>query len=89
MLGEYGSIVQLLPMDAATVFWYRATAAGAIAGLIAGIGCNYLITFGAIPSVWFIHPGLVGLVANDKVLTPVFLLNRPINNIHVAQYINI
>lgn len=89
MLGEYGSIVQLLPMDAATVFWYRATAAGAIAGLIAGIGCNYLITFGAIPTVWDIHPGLVGLVVNVMVLTLVSLVTRPINKAHAAQYINI
>lgn len=89
LLGAYGSIVQLFPMVAATFFWYRATAAGAICGLIAGIACNYLITFGAIPSIWDIHPGLIGLVVNAVVLILVSLISRPISRGHAEQFINI
>jgi len=89
LLGAYGSIVQLLPIVAATFFWYRATVAGAISGLVSGVACNYLISFGVIPEFWDIHPGLVGLVVNISVFVVVSLMTKPMDREHAAQYIEI
>jgi len=89
LLGAYGSIVQLLPLVAATFFWYGATVAGAISGLVSGITCNYLITFGVIPAFWDIHPGVLGLVVNISVFVIVSLMTKPLDREHAVQYIEI
>ncbi len=86
LLGSYGAIVQLLPLAAATFFWPRATAPGAICGILAGVTFNYLIVLKVIPKLAGIHPGLQGLALNILVLVIVSLLTSPMEKKHVRQY---
>ncbi len=92
LLGAYGSIVQLLPLVVATFFWRRATSAGAISGLVAGVGFNYLISlnpYDVLPEFWGIHPGLVGLTVNVIVFFVVSILTKPMDQNHVRQFTEI
>jgi SSS family solute:Na+ symporter len=79
LLGAYGSIVQILPMAIAALYWKRATAAGVLAGFIAGVALNFLISLKVVPADWTLalHAGLWGLGANVLLLTTVSLLTRP------------
>lgn len=87
LLGAYGSIVQLLPLTAATFFWPRATKAGAICGILVGVIFNYLIVFKVVPALWNIHAGIQGLVLNFVVLIVVSLLTKPMDKEHVYRFI--
>jgi SSS family solute:Na+ symporter len=87
LLGAYGSIVQFLPLAAATFFWPRATKAGAICGLLAGVLYNYGIVLKFIPEYGDIHAGLQGLVLNFIVLIVVSLLTPPMKKEHVYRFI--
>jgi len=89
LLGAYGSIVQLLPLAAATFFWPRATKAGAICGILAGVLYNYAILFKIIPKFWDIHAGIQGLVLNFIVLIVVSLLTRPMDRVHVRKFVTL
>lgn len=89
LLGAYGAIVQFLPLTIATFFWPRATAAGAICGLLAGVIYNYLIVLKYIPEFWGIHSGIQGLVLNFIVLIVVSLLTKPMNKEHVQKFVNL
>ena len=87
LLGAYGSIVQFLPLAAATFFWPRATKAGAICGLLAGVLYNYGIVLKFIPAFGDIHAGLQGLALNFVVLIVVSLLTPPMDKEHVYRFI--
>jgi SSS family solute:Na+ symporter len=87
LLGAYGSIVQLLPLAAATFFWPRATRAGAICGILTGVIYNYLIVLNVIPKLWDIHAGIQGLVLNIIVLVVVSLITKPMDKEHVYRFI--
>jgi SSS family solute:Na+ symporter len=87
LLGAYGSIVQLLPLAAATFFWPRATKAGAICGILTGVIYNYLIVLKIIPKFWDIHAGIQGLVLNFVVLIVVSLITKPMDKKHVYRFI--
>ncbi len=89
LLGAYGSIVQLLPLVAATFFWPRATKAGAISGLLVGVLFNFGITLKIIPQLWGIHSGIQGLVLNFFVLIVVSLLTRPMDREHVYKFVRL
>ena len=89
LLGAYGSIVQLLPLAAATFFWPRATKAGAICGILTGVGYNYLIVLKIIPKLWGIHAGIQGLVLNIIVLVIVSLVTKPMNREHVMKFVTL
>ncbi len=89
LLGAYGSIVQLLPLAAATFFWPRATKAGAICGILAGVLYNYAIVLKIIPKFWDIHAGIQGLVLNFIVLIVVSLLTRPMDRVHVRKFVTL
>lgn len=89
LLGAYGSIVQFLPLVAATFFWPRATTAGAICGLLTGVVYNYAIVLKLIPGLWDIHPGIQGLVLNFTVLVSVSLLSKPMDRKHVMKFVNL
>ena len=89
LLGAYGSIVQLLPLVAATFFWPRATKAGAICGILVGVGYNYLIVLKVIPKLWDIHAGIQGLVLNIIVLVVVSLLTKPMEITHVRKFVTL
>jgi len=86
LLGAYGSIVQLLPLAAATFFWPRATRAGAICGILTGVIYNYLIVLNVIPKLWDIHAGIQGLVLNIIVLIFVSLATKPMDKKHVFRF---
>lgn len=87
LLGAYGSIVQFLPLAAATFFWPRATKAGAISGLLVGVLYNYGIVFKLIPAFGDIHAGIQGLVLNIVVLVVVSFLTRPMDRNHVRRFL--
>jgi SSS family solute:Na+ symporter len=89
LLGAYGSIVQLLPLAAATFFWPRATKAGAICGILAGVCYNYLIVLKVIPKFWDIHAGIQGLVLNIIVLVVVSLLTEAMDHAHVRRFVTL
>ncbi|MCG8605110.1 sodium:solute symporter family protein [bacterium] len=89
LLGAYGSIVQLFPLVVATFFWRRATGAGAVAGLVTGVGFNYLISLEIVPEFWDVHSGLIGLAANMAVFVVVSYLTQPMDREHVRQFVEI
>jgi SSS family solute:Na+ symporter len=89
LLGAYGSIVQLLPLTAATFFWPRATKAGAICGVLAGVAYNYLIVLKFIPKLWDIHAGIQGLVLNIVVLVAVSLLTERMDLDHTRKFVTL
>ncbi len=89
LLGAYGSIVQLLPLAAATFFWPRATKAGAICGILTGVLYNYGIVLKIIPKVWDIHAGIQGLVLNFIVLIVVSLLTKPMDRAHIHKFVTL
>ena len=89
LLGAYGSIVQLLPLAASTFFWPRATKAGAICGILAGVLYNYGIVFKIIPKIGDIHAGIQGLILNFIVLIVVSLLTKPMDKDHVRKFVTL
>jgi SSS family solute:Na+ symporter len=86
LLGAYGSIVQLLPLAAATFFWPRATKIGAICGILTGVLYNYGIVVKLIPEFWDIHAGIQGLVLNFIVLIVVSLLTKAMDRGHIDKF---
>lgn len=89
LLGAYGSIVQLLPLVAATFFWPRATKAGAICGLLTGVIFNYMIVLQVIPKMWGVHAGIQGLALNVIVFVVVSLATKPMDKAHVRQFVEL
>jgi SSS family solute:Na+ symporter len=89
LLGAYGSIVQLLPVAAATFFWPRATKIGAICGILTGVLYNYAIVLEFIPKFWDIHAGIQGLVLNFIVLIVVSLLTKPMDRAHIHKFVTL
>lgn len=89
LLGAYGSIVQLLPLAAATFFWPRATKAGAICGILTGVLFNYAIVLKLIPKFAGIHAGIQGLLLNIVVLVIVSYLTRPMEKEHVRKFVEL
>lgn len=77
LLGAYGGVAQIFPIVFAAFYWPRATRAGALAGLVAGIGVNTF--FLAAPTLRPVpmHEGVYGLAANVTALVVVSLLTRP------------
>jgi len=77
LLGAYGAVVQFMPVLVATLYWPRATGAGALAGMVTG-GLVSLL-FVLLPE-WRplpLHAGLYGVVANAIVLVAVSLATAP------------
>ncbi|HMB93673.1 MAG TPA: sodium:solute symporter family protein, partial [Rhodothermales bacterium] len=77
LLGSYGGVAQIFPLLFAAFYWPRATGAGALAGLVAGIGVNTL--FLVLPQ-WRpvpMHEGIYGLLANVLVFVAVSLATQP------------
>ena len=86
LLGAYGGVAQIFPVLIATFYWRRATAAGALAGLAAGIAVNmlFLLEPGLRPLP--LHEGIYGLVANVVVLVGVSLTTKPVSATRLAEY---
>lgn len=87
LLLSYGFIAQLFPLLVVTFLWPRATAAGVLAGLLAG--CTVVVLWNLVPSLqWLdIHPGIWGVAANAVVMAAVSLLTSPMSEEHVREFV--
>jgi len=81
----YGFIGQLFPCMLGVFCWPRATKAGAIAGLVAGVVVVALFNF-----VWanplFVHAGIWGLLVNIPVFIIVSLCTKPASEETIEKF---
>ena len=77
LLGSYGGVAQIFPLMFAAFYWPRATGAGALAGLLAGIGVNTLFLLAPEWRPFPLHEGIYGLIANVAVFVAVSLATKP------------
>lgn len=88
LLGAYGGVAQIFPVAFAAFYWPRATGAGALAGLLAGIGTNIVFLlrpdWAPIPGL---HEGIMGLAVNVLVLVTVSLATAPMPAERVRPYV--
>lgn len=74
LAGAYGAIVQFAPAVYGALFWRRASAVGALAGLIAGVAVNFYYQLWAETNPFEIHEGILGLIVNLVIFVVVSLL---------------
>jgi SSS family solute:Na+ symporter len=86
LLGAYGGVAQIFPLVFAAFYWPRATGAGALAGLLVGVGVNTLFLVAPHLRPLPLHEGIYGLVANVAVLGAVSLLTPPHGADRLAAY---
>ena len=88
LLGAYGGVAQIFPLAFAAFYWPRATGAGALAGLVAGLAVNvvFLVNPGLSPLPG-LHEGIYGLAVNVPVFVAVSLLTRPESAQRVRAYV--
>ena len=86
LLAAYGAVVQLAPPVYGGFLWRRATAAGAVSGLLVGIAVTGLLLVRPEWRPLGIHEGIVGLVANVLTFVVVSLASRPPDSAHVSQW---
>lgn len=77
LLGSYGGVAQIFPLVFAAFYWPRATGAGALAGLAAGLAVNTVFLFAPALRPVPLHEGVYGLAVNVAVFVIVSLLTRP------------
>jgi solute:Na+ symporter, SSS family len=87
LLTAYGVVCQLAPPVYAALFWRRATTAGALAGLTAGILANVFFLIRADLRPFEIHEGILGVLVNVGVLVVVSLLTPPQSEAHTAAFV--
>jgi SSS family solute:Na+ symporter len=87
LLTAYGLIDQLAPPVYAALFWRRATTAGALAGLVAGMGTSVFFLLRPESRPFEIHEGILGLIVNAIVLIVVSLATRPQEGSHSAGFV--
>jgi len=87
LLGAYGGVAQIFPLIFAAFYWPRATGAGALAGLVAGLAVNML--FLVVPELrpLPLHEGVYGLVANLAAFVPVSVLTAPHDRDRLSHYV--
>ena len=86
LLMAYGAIVQLAPPVYGSFLFKRATASGAIAGLLSGSLTTALLVFEPGLKPFGIHEGIVGLVVNIVFFVTVSLATAPPDSDHVAEW---
>ena len=77
LLGSYGGVAQIFPLMFAAFYWPRATGAGALAGLMAGLVVNTLFLTAPDLRPFPLHEGVYGLIANVAVFAAVSLATKP------------
>lgn len=87
VLAAFAGLVQFLPLVLAAFFWRRATRAGALAGLIGGVGVGALLTW-AWPSPLDVHAGIWGMLVNVALLVTVSLATRPMPEQRVRAFVD-
>jgi SSS family solute:Na+ symporter len=87
LLAAYGAVVQLAPAVYAAFLWRRATAAGVVAGLVAGIAVTGVLIIRPDWRLYDLHEGLMGLVANVFALFVVSLLTKAPEGDHVTEWL--
>jgi len=86
LLGAYGGVAQIFPLIFAAFYWPRATGAGALSGLLAGIGTNTFFLVASHLRPLPLHEGVYGLVANVAVFVAVSLSTAPHERERLAAY---
>lgn len=86
LLGSYGGVAQIFPTLIATFYWKRATAAGAMAGLLAGIAVNMLFLLEPGWRPLPLHEGIYGLAANVLLLVLVSRWTKPVAEARLQEY---
>ncbi|MFB6273776.1 MAG: sodium:solute symporter [Salinibacter sp.] len=89
LLGAYGGVAQIFPLVFAAFYWPRATGAGALSGLLAGIGVNTLFLVAPHLRPLPLHEGVYGLLANASVFVAVSLLTAPHDRDRLAEYVDL
>jgi SSS family solute:Na+ symporter len=93
LLFAYGPITQFMPAVVATLYSKRATAAGVLSGLVAGIAVT--LTFdissklGTDLRPWPIHAGVFGLAANVACLVLVSWATRPADERRDEEFLRV
>ncbi|MBX3272985.1 MAG: sodium:solute symporter family protein [Sandaracinaceae bacterium] len=77
LLGAYGAIVQFMPGLVAALYWRRATAAGVLAGMLAGGGLSLVFVLAPEWRPFPCHAGLYGVTLNALVLVIVSRVTPP------------
>jgi SSS family solute:Na+ symporter len=86
LLAAYGAVVQLAPITAAAFFWKRATAAGAVTGLVLGSLVTLLLFWYPQLRPFGLHEGILGLAVNVVALVAVSLATRPMVGEHIDAF---
>jgi SSS family solute:Na+ symporter len=86
LLGAYGGVAQIFPLVVAAFYWPRATGAGALSGLLTGIGVNTLFLVAPHLRPIPLHEGVYGLGANVAVFVGVSLCTAPHDRDRLAAY---
>ena len=86
LVGAYGSIAQFVPAVYGALIWKRGTAAGAISGLVVGIGVNYYYQIVADATPWDMNAGFIGLLCNIAVFVLVSRFTSPVDDALAEEY---
>ncbi|MCE5228759.1 sodium:solute symporter family protein [bacterium] len=95
MLTAYGSILQILPIVVAALYWKRATTAGVLSGFIAGVIVIFVLQV-AIMAKWLsktdlldLDPSLYGLALNALVMVAVSLATPAQDSTHAGKFVDV
>jgi SSS family solute:Na+ symporter len=90
LLVAYGGIAQIMPPMIAALYWRRATGAGAIAGLVAGVGVSVIFLLSPeLRPIAEMHEGVYGRLVNVPVLVGVSWLTRPQAQGEAARHVEV
>ncbi len=89
LLGAYGGVAQVLPLIVAAFYWKRATGAGVLSGLLAGLIVNTIFLIFPEWKPFPLHEGIYGLLVNVPLLIGVSLLTEPEDKARARTYVEI
>lgn len=82
----YGIVSQLAPPVVAALYWRRATTAGVVAGLVAGLSTAGFYFFNPATKPFGMHEGILGLLVHLPVLVAVSLATRRQDDAHLRDF---